>query len=45
MLGKKQKRICCLCCKKDYAVNIFYKHIKTNAAIAAFVPNSVSEEG
>lgn len=28
MLGKKQKRVCCLCCKQEFPINLFARHIK-----------------
>ena len=28
MQGKKQNRICCVCCKREYAYNIYIKHRK-----------------
>ena len=28
MQGKKQKRLCCLCCKKETSINNFARHIK-----------------
>lgn len=28
MLGKSQKRVCCLCCKRDLPINVFAIHVK-----------------
>ena len=33
MQGKHQRRVSCLCCKKEYPINIFTRHVKPTTSV------------